>query len=143
METHEMKYEIEVGDTARWFYVTRKEDGKRFRVARIYEPENNQIGYKIDMMRGVDYISPEEHSEIKDAVKEYLGKITDKRVMLCHYKYSDYADNYNNCQKYEIEGCEGCDWFVSKAVLEKFEHFEKHGFKTDDELNKEEKDEQI
>jgi len=139
----ETKYEIEVGNTARWFYVTRKKDNKKFRVARVYEPEKNRIGHNIGTMRGNGSVSTEEWYEMRDAVKEYLDKITDKRVMLCHYKYSDYADNFNNCQKYEIEGCEGCDWFVSKAVLEKFEYFEKHGFKTDEELEKEEKDEQV
>ena len=30
--------------------------------------------------------------------------------------------------KEEIEGCEGCEWYVPEKILKMFEYFEEHGF---------------
>ena len=46
-------------------------------------------------------------------------------VTICRTEYSDYANNYDNCTKDEIEGCEGCAWYVHKKVLQKFEEMTK------------------
>ncbi|GAH36889.1 unnamed protein product [marine sediment metagenome] len=57
----------------------------------------------------------------------YAGQDTRKEdmVSICQTEYSNYANNYNNCTKYEIEGCEGCAWYVHKKVLQKFEEMTK------------------
>lgn len=53
----------------------------------------------------------------------------ENKVRLCVTKYSAYANNYDDCTKQEIEGCDDCVWYVDKTILYMFEHFERHGWK--------------
>ncbi len=50
------------------------------------------------------------------------------KVRLCITKYSKYKNNYDNCTKEEVEGCEGCPWYVDEVILRMFEYFESYGF---------------
>lgn len=56
-------------------------------------------------------------------------------VCLCLTKYSYYSNNYDNCTIEELIGCNNCQWYVPKNILELFEKFEKDGFPTDEELD--------
>ena len=56
-------------------------------------------------------------------------------VCLCLTKYSYYSNNYDNCAIEQIIGCNNCQWYVPKTILELFEKFEKEGFPTDEEAD--------
>ena len=56
-------------------------------------------------------------------------------VCLCLTKYSYYSNNYDNCAIEQIIGCNNCQWYVPKHILELFENFEKEGFPTDEKLD--------
>jgi hypothetical protein len=51
-----------------------------------------------------------------------------KMIQLCTTKYSGYANEFDNCQREAIQGCEGCEWYVSETILNMFKLFEKKGF---------------
>ena len=55
-------------------------------------------------------------------------------VRICDTKYTHFANNYDNCAIEEIIGCNLCQYYVPKYVLDLFEKFEKEGFPTDEEL---------
>lgn len=57
------------------------------------------------------------------------------KVRICNTKYTYYYNNYDNCAREELEGCESCEYYVDKKILDLFIKFEKEGFPSDEELD--------
>lgn len=55
-----------------------------------------------------------------------------KMVKLCTTKYTNYHNNYDNCIREELEGCEGCRYYVNQIILKLFEKYEREGFAKDE-----------
>ncbi len=49
----------------------------------------------------------------------------EEMVRLCTTEFSNFANDYDNCQKEQIEGCEGCRWYVHKDILLKLSEAER------------------
>ena len=58
-------------------------------------------------------------------------KTMSKMIRLCTTKYSNWLNNHDDCVREQLEGCEGCKWYVSETILDMFKYFEKNGFPPD------------
>lgn len=56
----------------------------------------------------------------------------EKKVRLCATKYTGWYNNYDNCMKEELEGCEGCPYYVAEIILKLFKKYENEGFPEDE-----------
>jgi len=114
-EEKENEYDVEEGDNARWFYVTKGEEA--FTVERIYYAVSDTIGDNIYGKDGelIDtIIEKEKCSNIRAAVNKYLEK--EKRTVQIEVKSGTVVDVRNLP--------EGCNYEVIDRDISRWKEVE-------------------
>jgi hypothetical protein len=64
-------FEIEEGGSTRYYYLTRKTDGREFIYQRFYDANLDSFDDLVESDDG-KYVSKEEEAEVKRAIREFL-----------------------------------------------------------------------
>jgi len=68
-----MDFEIEEGGVTKYYYLTRKPDGREFTLMRFYDANLDYFDEQVEADDGKP-ISKEEEEAVKKAVREFLGE---------------------------------------------------------------------